>query len=45
MNNPKSKQTETTKLISKTIQELSEADLSLIAGGKPKEDDQPIDGE
>ncbi|MEO0536119.1 MAG: hypothetical protein AAF215_19875 [Cyanobacteria bacterium P01_A01_bin.123] len=45
MKNLKSRQTETKMLTSKTIQELSEADLELIAGGKPKEDDDPVDAD
>ncbi|MEO0536115.1 MAG: hypothetical protein AAF215_19855 [Cyanobacteria bacterium P01_A01_bin.123] len=43
MKNTKPTPNQSDKSANNLLEKLSEADLSLIAGGKPKEDNQPID--
>ncbi|MEM9808417.1 MAG: hypothetical protein AAF959_24400 [Cyanobacteria bacterium P01_D01_bin.56] len=45
MNNPKPTPTQSAKSANNLLQKLSEADLELIAGGKPKENDAPVDAD
>ncbi|MEO0536114.1 MAG: hypothetical protein AAF215_19850 [Cyanobacteria bacterium P01_A01_bin.123] len=45
MNNPKLTPIQSAKSANNLPQKLSEADLELIAGGRPKEDDDPVDAD